>query len=30
MKLRAAAELVESAIHGTLTFYAYPPQHWLS
>ncbi len=29
MKLRAAAELVESAIDETLTFFAYPPQHWL-
>ena len=29
MKLRAAAELVENAIHETLTFFAYPPQHWL-
>jgi len=29
MKLRAAAELVEHAIHETLTFFAYPPQHWL-
>lgn len=29
MKLRAAAELVENAIHQTFAFYAYPPQHWL-
>lgn len=29
MKLRTAAELVENAIHETLTFFAYPPQHWL-
>jgi putative transposase len=29
MKLGAAAELVENAIHETLTFFAYPPQHWL-
>jgi len=29
MKLRAAAELVETAIHETLMFFAYPPQHWL-
>ncbi len=29
MKLRAASELVEKAIHETLTYYAYPPQHWL-
>ena len=29
MKLRAAAELVQNAIHETLTFFAYPPQHWL-
>ena len=29
MKLKAAAELVDKAIHETLTFYAYPPQHWL-
>jgi len=29
MKLRAAAELVENAIHETLTYYAYPPQHWI-
>ena len=29
MKLRAAADLVENAIDDTLTFYAYPPQHWL-
>ena len=29
IKLRTAAELVESSIHETLTFYAYPPQHWI-
>jgi transposase-like protein len=29
MKLKAAAELVEHSIHETLTYYAYPPQHWL-
>jgi len=29
MKLRTAAELVESSIHETLTFFTYPPQHWL-
>jgi transposase-like protein len=29
MKLKAAAELVENAIHETFTFYAYPPQHWI-
>ncbi len=29
MKLRAAAELVENAIHQTFAFYAYPAQHWL-
>jgi transposase-like protein len=29
MKLAKAAELVETSIHETLTFYAYPPQHWL-
>ncbi len=29
MKLRAAAELVETSIHETFAFYAYPPQHWL-
>lgn len=29
MKLRTAAELVHGAIHETLTFYAFPPQHWL-
>jgi len=29
MKLKAAAELVEQKIHETLTFYAYPSQHWL-
>jgi len=29
MRLKAAAELVDSAIHETLTYYAYPPQHWL-
>ena len=29
MKLPAAAELVGSAIHETLAYYAYPPRHWL-
>ena len=29
MKLKAAAELVEKSIHETLTYYAYPAQHWL-
>lgn len=29
MKLRAAAELVESSICETLTFFSYPPQHWI-
>ena len=29
MKLKKAAELVESKIDETLTFYAYPPQHWI-
>jgi putative transposase len=29
MKLKAAAELVEAKISETLTFYAYPSQHWL-
>jgi transposase-like protein len=29
MKLTAAANLVETDIHETLTFYAYPSQHWL-
>jgi putative transposase len=29
MKLRAAADLVEQSINETLTYYAYPPQHWL-
>jgi putative transposase len=29
MKLKAAAELVEHAIHETFTFYAYPPEHWI-
>jgi transposase-like protein len=29
MKLKAAAELVENAIHETFAFYAYPPQHWI-
>lgn len=28
MKLKAAAELVESAFNETLTYYAYPLQHW--
>ena len=29
MKLKAAAELVEKSLHETLTYYAYPSQHWL-
>jgi putative transposase len=29
MKLSTAAELVENAIHETLAFFAYPPQHWI-
>ena len=29
MKLKAAAELVEESIAETLTYYAYPSQHWL-
>jgi len=29
MKLKAAADLVENAIHETFAFYAYPPQHWI-
>jgi transposase-like protein len=29
MKLKAAADLVEHSIYETLTYYAYPPQHWL-
>ena len=29
MKLKAAAELVEQSLHKTLTYYAYPSQHWL-
>lgn len=29
MKLRKAAELVESSIAETLTYYGYPSQHWL-
>ena len=29
MKLRKAAELVDNAMDETLTFYAYPPQHWI-
>jgi putative transposase len=29
MKLKAAAERVENAIHETFAFYAYPPQHWI-
>ena len=29
MKLRTAAALVDSAVHETFTFYAFPPQHWL-
>ena len=29
MKLRAAAELVESSIHETLTFFSFPSQHWI-
>ena len=29
MKLNKAAKLVEQAIDETLSFYAYPPQHWI-
>ncbi len=29
MKLKAAAELVENAIHETFAYYGYPPQHWI-
>ena len=29
MKLNKAAELVQTVIDETLTFYAYPPQHWI-
>ena len=29
MKLRAAAELVEKSIDETLTYFSYPPQHWI-
>jgi transposase-like protein len=29
MKLSTAAELVENAIHETLSYFAYPPQHWI-
>ena len=29
MKLKAAAELVEQAIHETFAYYGYPPHHWL-
>jgi putative transposase len=29
MKLGKAAELVEANVAETLTYYAYPPQHWL-
>jgi transposase-like protein len=29
MRLGTAADLVESAIHETLTYFSYPPQHWL-
>ena len=29
MKLKVAAELVETKIHETFSFYAYPAQHWL-
>jgi transposase-like protein len=29
MKLKAAAELVDDKVHETLTFYAYPSQHWI-
>jgi transposase-like protein len=29
MKLGKAAELVESKIAETLTYYAYPPTHWI-
>ena len=29
MKLKKAAEPVDSSIEETLTFYAYPTQHWI-
>jgi transposase-like protein len=29
MKLKAAAELLETSVHETFAYYAYPPQHWL-
>jgi transposase-like protein len=29
MKLKAAAELVESSIHETFAYFAYPSQHWI-
>ena len=29
MKLSTAAELVENAIQETLSYFAYPPQHWI-
>ena len=29
MKLKKVAELVEQSIDETLSFYAYPPQHWI-
>ena len=29
MKLAKAAELVDSAIHETLTYYRYPQTHWI-
>ena len=29
LKLRSAAELVETSAHETFTYYGYPPQHWL-
>ncbi len=29
MKLRKAAELVEQHIDETLTYYAYPSEHWI-
>ena len=29
MKLKAAADLVETSIHETFAYFAYPPQHWL-
>ena len=29
MKLKVAAELVDDKIRETLSFYAYPSQHWI-